>query len=117
MTSYPLMMILATLLMGGAAANAMAGACFAVFSDPHYYDGNLGTSGADFEAYLALDRKLLRESAALAGAVVDAIITENRNAPIDFVMVPGDLTKDGELESHEEFSEYLEHLQNDPQGP
>ena len=35
---------------------------FAVFSDPHYYDSSLGTTGSAFEDYLMQDRKLLRES-------------------------------------------------------
>ncbi|MFN3659756.1 MAG: hypothetical protein ACK4TN_00785, partial [Brevinematales bacterium] len=33
-----------------------------VASDFHYYSADLGTNGKAFEAYLANDRKLLRES-------------------------------------------------------
>ncbi len=35
---------------------------FAVFSDTHYYDPQLGTEGTSFENYLNLDRKMLKES-------------------------------------------------------
>ena len=70
---------------------------FAVFSDPHFYSASLGTEGAAFEAYLAQDRKLLRESEAILDAAIDGII---RQGNVKFVLVPGDLTKDGELFNH-----------------
>lgn len=69
---------------------------FAVFSDPHFYDPALGTTGSAFEQYLAEDRKMLRESTAIIDAAVDSIIA----ARVDFVIVAGDLTKDGELINH-----------------
>ncbi|BBO86115.1 hypothetical protein DSCO28_66810 [Desulfosarcina ovata subsp. sediminis] len=84
---------------------------FAVFSDPHFYDTDLGTEGAAFEAYLAQDRKLIRESEALAQAVVEQIIAANAETPLDFVIVPGDLTKDGALSSHEKFAAYLDEIE------
>ncbi|MBN1625602.1 MAG: choice-of-anchor I family protein [Deltaproteobacteria bacterium] len=80
---------------------------FAVFADPHYYDNDLGTTGAAFEAYLQQDRKMIRESEAILQTVVDEIIDEHNVRPMDFVIVPGDLTKDGELSSHQEFASYL----------
>lgn len=99
---------LTTLLFLGLSSGwALAEKRFAVFADPHYYDSQLGTEGAAFEAYLMQDRKLLRESEALTRAVVDNIIEAHHSAPIDFVIVVGDLTKDGELTSHLEFADYL----------
>jgi hypothetical protein len=41
-----------------------------VFSDPHYFDPSLGTTGAAFDAYLASDRKLIAESDAIMRAMV-----------------------------------------------
>lgn len=82
---------------------------FAVFSDPHYYDTALGTSGAAFEAYLAQDRKMLRESPAILDAVLTAITADKSQ---DFVLIPGDLTKDGELSSHQAFAEKLKTLED-----
>lgn len=76
---------------------------FIVISDLHLYDPSLGTEGKAFEEYLAEDRKLLRESVEIMGAAVDAI----RNEPASFVLLPGDLTKDGELVSHELAARYL----------
>ncbi|MFP4441582.1 MAG: metallophosphoesterase family protein [Spirochaetia bacterium] len=69
---------------------------FAVISDLHIYDPELGTEGEAFEEYLGDDRKLLRESVELLYNAV----TKIGEKPPDFVLVPGDLTKDGALSSH-----------------
>lgn len=73
---------------------------FAVISDLHYYDNSLGTSGKAFEAALQSDRKLLRDSAALLHLAIDQI----KKAGVQFVLIPGDLTKDGELTNHRQVS-------------
>ena len=69
---------------------------FAVISDLHYYDSSLGTTGKAFEAVMDLDRKLLPESQELLIAAIDAI----GRTDAQFVLIPGDLTKDGELVNH-----------------
>src|SRR4030066_1513165 len=89
------------------AAPAYPAASFIVFSDPHIYDPNLGTEGQAFEDYLADDRKLLRESAEIMEAAVAAIEDEKAS----LVLVPGDLTKDGERVSHELAVGYLSQLE------
>lgn len=44
---------------------------FAVFSDPHLHDAAaLGASGADFEAYLAQDRKMIAGSQEILDATL-----------------------------------------------
>ncbi len=73
---------------------------FAVISDPHFYDTKLGTTGSAFEAYLAQDRKMLRESEAILDSALIKILVKKP----DFVIVSGDLTKDGEISSHEKFA-------------
>ncbi|HIE16840.1 MAG TPA: hypothetical protein EYP71_01430 [Dehalococcoidia bacterium] len=80
---------------------------FVVFSDPHIYDPALGTEGEAFENYIADDRKLLRESVEIMEAAVAAITNEEAG----FVLVPGDLTKDGEKASHELCASYLRQLE------
>ncbi|MBM3143142.1 MAG: metallophosphoesterase [Chloroflexi bacterium] len=80
---------------------------FIVFSDPHIYDPTLGTEGKAFEDYLADDRKLLRESTEILEAAIAAIKSEKAS----FVLVPGDLTKDGERVSHELVVSYLGQLE------
>jgi len=74
-----------------------------VFSDPHYFDPSLGTSGAAFETYLASDRKLIAESDAIIRAMVSQVEAQNPQV----VLVSGDLTKDGEQLSHHTMAAYL----------
>jgi len=74
-----------------------------VFSDPHYFDPSLGTTGPAFETYLASDRKLIAESDAVMRAMVGLVATEDPQV----VLVSGDLTKDGEQLSHHSAAAYL----------
>ncbi|MFC2134341.1 metallophosphoesterase family protein [Bacteroidota bacterium] len=78
-------------------------ASIAVFSDPHYFDPALGTTGEVFQTQVAGDRKLIAESEAILEAVISEIISQSA----DVVLIPGDLTKDGELASHQKFAQYL----------
>ncbi len=79
----------------------------ASFSDPHYMDPSLLIAdGVAFQTYLAYDRKLLKESA----AILDSVIAGVTNADPDIVLIPGDLTKDGELASHQGMTNALERL-------
>lgn len=80
---------------------------FAVFSDPHFYDPSLGTSGEAFDEYLANDRKLLAESSELVDAAIEAILAESP----EFLIIPGDLTKDGEASGHRSLAQRLDRLE------
>jgi hypothetical protein len=80
---------------------------FAVISDPHLYTSHLGTTGSAFENYLNQDPKLLRESEAILEAALDSIIQEH----VRFVLIPGDLTKDGELVNHLLMAKHLAKLE------
>jgi hypothetical protein len=77
-------------------ASSYPHAFFAVISDPHVYDPSLGTSGPAFEAATAGARVLYGHSAELFHEAVSEAIELGP----DFVLLPGDLTKDGELASH-----------------
>lgn len=79
-----------------------------VFSDLHYYSAKLGTTSSDFEEYLAEDRKLLVESDAILQETVALI----KAGDAGIVLVPGDLTKDGELFNHLRVRGYLKELQD-----
>ena len=81
---------------GPAKITAYPDAAFAVISDIHLYDASLGTEGAAFEEVLYSDRKLLRDSADLLDYAIDEIIASG----VRFVLISGDLTKDGELACH-----------------
>jgi predicted phosphodiesterase len=73
---------------------------FMVFSDPHYYDPSLGTEGEAFQSYLDKDRKLLKQSRELMLEAIDIVA----GTEASFVLIPGDLTKDGTRVSHLEFA-------------
>jgi hypothetical protein len=98
-----------TMLVGVVPALGKSGQniTFAVFSDPHLYHSSLGTQGEAFEAYLDQDRKLIRESEAILDSAIKAIIKEGK---VKFVLVPGDLTKDGERFNHLLFARKIEKL-------
>jgi 3',5'-cyclic AMP phosphodiesterase CpdA len=68
-----------------------------IFSDAHYFAPSLGTSGAAFQSYVEHDRKLIAESDAIFRVMVDNVAAEDPQV----VLVSGDLTKDGELASHQ----------------
>lgn len=79
---------------------------FIVFSDPHFYDSALGTTGKAFQEYLDNDRKLLKESVEILEEAFKFIDTTEAN----FVLIPGDLTKDGEKSGHVKMAAYLQRI-------
>ncbi len=87
-------------------AKGIPEAHFIVFSDPHYFDPSLWTEGKAFQDYLDHDRKLLRESRDLLLQAIQIV----KSSGADFVVVPGDLTKDGTMVSHKVFASLMEEL-------
>lgn len=81
---------------------------FAVISDLHLYWQRLGVSGAAFENYVDNDPKLLRESEAILESAIDSIIQQG----VRFVIIPGDLTKDGEIANHVLVAKFLAKLEH-----
>jgi len=80
---------------------------FAVVSDFHFYDKSLGISGSAFQKYLDDDRKLLTLSEEIIAAAMEKISREN----VRFVLIPGDMTKDGERINHEGVVKILKKLE------
>jgi hypothetical protein len=83
-------------------------AFFAVISDTHFYDASLGSSGQAFEKVMFADRKLLLDSVDLLEHAMNDIIASGAK----FVLISGDLTKDGELINHQHMADKLKHLTN-----
>ena len=79
---------------------------FAVISDTHIYHPSLGSSGAAFEAVMNADRKLLPDSIDLINHAIDLII----DTGVDFILIPGDLSKDGEMINHRLLGEMMGRL-------
>lgn len=73
----------------------------AVVSDIHYMDNSLlqnnAAQGIAFQTYLAQDPKLIEFSDPIFRKILSDLYTEKP----DLVLIPGDLTKDGEKVSHE----------------
>jgi len=81
---------------------------FAVIADPHLYDTGLGTTGPDFEEYLRVQIKMLEQSAAIFETAMAMVMAQD---PLpEFLLIPGDLTKDGEEESHHKIARYLKEI-------
>lgn len=69
-----------------------------VMSDIHVMAPELLVEkGSAFENYVKTDPKLLEESGEVLQAIVDVVLEKKP----DLVLIPGDLTKDGELLSHQ----------------
>jgi UDP-2,3-diacylglucosamine pyrophosphatase LpxH len=77
-------------------AAAYPSARFAVISDPHFYDVDLGIEGSAFQRDVDSDRKLLLESR----EILSSALLHVRELGVGFLLVPGDLTKDGERQDH-----------------
>ncbi len=90
------------------ASAAYPAVTFAVFADNHYYDPALGTEGPLFYQDLLRNRdiKLLKDSP----EILEQALEEVTALKVDFLLICGDLTKDGEASSHrllaEKLSEY-----------
>ena len=79
----------------------------AVLADNHYMDPSLLIQdGSAFQHYLVTDGKLL----AASDAIMQEAIQELIQAKPDLVLIPGDLTKDGELVGHVSVHLYLQQL-------
>jgi 3',5'-cyclic AMP phosphodiesterase CpdA len=81
---------------------------FAVISDLHIYDPSLGSSGSAFQKVMESDRKLLLDSIDLLDYAIETLISSNPG----FVLICGDLTKDGELINHQLMADKLGNLKD-----
>lgn len=84
----------------------------AVMSDIHYLDATLlkndAANGAAFQTYLNYDPKLIEFS----GPILTKAISQIVAAKPDILLIPGDLTKDGEKVSHETVAKFLKQISN-----
>lgn len=80
----------------------------AVLSDLHYMAPSLlKADGPAFQEYLMQDHKLLAESKAIFEEIIKKLMVERP----DLLLISGDLTKDGELVSHQEVIKQLKKLE------
>jgi 3',5'-cyclic AMP phosphodiesterase CpdA len=81
---------------------------FAVFSDPHLHTAVLGMTGKEFWDNVNRGKKLLHLSEEILSTVVASLASD---PGIEFVVIPGDLTGDGERENHVRMAFWLEKLE------
>jgi 3',5'-cyclic AMP phosphodiesterase CpdA len=77
---------------------------FYLVTDTHYFEESLGAEGKAFEKYMSREQYFMKES----GKIIDSVfnkIAEDKET--DIVIIPGDLTKNGEKESHKSFLKQL----------
>lgn len=81
---------------------------FFIATDPHYMSKELFDDGKTFETFLTTgDGKLIDYS----NEIFDAFIRDIKRLKPDILIVPGDLTCNGEKESHIEFTKKLKTIQ------
>ncbi len=85
----------------------MKAVSFYLVTDTHYFENELGSEGKAFYDYLKREQYFMKESSAIIKSTFDRI-AEDKNT--DTVIIPGDLTKNGELESHKSFIKELYRL-------
>jgi len=90
--------------------SAMPHMKIAVMSDIHFLDPTLllngAAEGAAFQTYLNYDPKLIQFS----GPILTKAIAEILAAKPDILLIPGDLTKDGEKVSHDKMAILLKQI-------
>lgn len=79
-------------------------------TDLHYYaTKEIGSYGKNFDFKCMLDQKCMAESGAIIDSVFDTI---KEDKDTDIVLISGDLTFDGEAQSHDSLAEKLTALKN-----
>lgn len=77
---------------------------FYLLTDTHYFEPSLGASGAAYDEYMKREQYFMAESSDIVKNVF-AKLAEDKS--IDTVIIPGDLSKNGEIESHKSFIKEL----------
>ena len=81
---------------------------FFVITDTHFFKNSLGAYGDEYEAFMDGEQKCFAETEAINRAVLDDLAGRD---DADIVLIAGDLSFDGEKESHREFSRLLHAFQ------
>ena len=82
---------------------------FYLVTDTHYFEPSLGCEGKALDDYMKNEMYCLAESSKIVHATFDEII---KDTEIDTVIIPGDLSKDGEKQSHIGFIKELNRLKD-----
>ncbi len=80
---------------------------FYLITDTHYFENELGAGGPAFEKNMLTEQYFVKESSAIVKSVFSRVSEDKET---DIIIIPGDLTKNGELESHKSFIKELYRL-------
>ena len=80
---------------------------FYLVTDTHYFENKLGAGGEAFEKNMVTEQYFVKESHAIVSSVFNKIIEDKET---EIVIIPGDLVKNGEKESHNSFIKELYRL-------
>ena len=80
---------------------------FYLVTDTHYFENNLGAGGEAFEKNMVTEQYFVKESHSIVSSVFEKIAEDKET---DIVIIPGDLVKNGEKESHNSFIKELYRL-------
>jgi len=84
-----------------------------VIADTHYLAPELVTEGSALTEYLHQDRKMLLEGPEILDATLKDMQEKEAYHSADFLIVCGDMTKDGEYESHRQVASVLDAFARD----
>ncbi|MBQ7295233.1 MAG: metallophosphoesterase [Clostridia bacterium] len=80
---------------------------FVTISDPHFYPESLmGGKGKAWQDYASTNTKQFAQSEQMMRTAIETAVA--RNPELDYILIPGDLTKDSEYVAHVEFAALLE---------
>ena len=82
---------------------------FYLVTDTHYMNNELEPGGKAFEENMKTEQYFVKESSAIVSSTFDKIIEDKET---DIVLIPGDLVKNGEKESHKAFLKELYRLRD-----
>lgn len=77
---------------------------FYLVTDTHYFESSLGAEGKAYEEYMKGEQFFLKESSAIVKSTFERLSEDKET---DIVIIPGDLSKNGEKESHRSFIKEL----------
>lgn len=80
---------------------------FYLITDTHFFKNSLGASGKDYDDFMRFEQKCFAETEAINNAVFDFLAETKKT---DTILIAGDLSFNGEKESHLGFIELLNSL-------
>ncbi len=89
--------------------NCMEKVKFYLLTDTHYFEESLGAEGKAYEEYMKTEAFYLKESSAINKAVFKKLKEDKET---ELIIIPGDLSKDGEYESHKSLIRELNALKD-----